>query len=194
MRVKLRTVNQVLPEKGSWEQYAYVNKGSRDDNTGAKLLEDYKDSVELLRQSTLQDDGSHDADGARHENHKQEADTERDVVIALLEVALCFVVFFRTTHAVPAAVDISTYRQDLDVRFVVGLTRLRRGSGSVVGRRPPCRRDHDRGRHGQALQQRPCFESRHLRRRERCSTSWSHGCGSRRREQACRSGWQEEAS
>ena len=57
-----------------------MNKGSRDDDTGAELPEDSKDGV-LRRDIRRNKDRSKDTDGACHQHDKQQTDAEADVVV-----------------------------------------------------------------------------------------------------------------
>lgn len=52
-----------------------MNKGSRNDDTSAKLLEHRQNGAHLLRQGPLKEDGTENAQRRRHEDDKEQTNS-----------------------------------------------------------------------------------------------------------------------
>lgn len=64
-----------------------MDKGSRDDDAGAELLQDDEHQVELGGHHLVQQDGAKDADGAGGEDDKEQTDAQADVVVSPARLA-----------------------------------------------------------------------------------------------------------
>lgn len=73
---------------GRSRQETYVDKGSGNDNAGAKLLEKGKDEGQVPSHGALQEQRAKDAQRARGHDGKEKTDAETDVVVALGGIAL----------------------------------------------------------------------------------------------------------
>lgn len=61
-----------------------MNKRSGNDDTRAKLLEDHQDPLQRARHGPLrQKDGSENTDCAGNEDHEQETNAQRNVIVSL---------------------------------------------------------------------------------------------------------------
>lgn len=65
-----------------------MDKGSGNDNAGAKLLEKGKDEGHVASHGALQEQRPKDAESARGHDGKEQADAQTNVVVALGSVAL----------------------------------------------------------------------------------------------------------
>jgi hypothetical protein len=64
-----------------------VNKGSRDDDSRAKLLQDNEHQVELSGHHLVQQDRTKDTNGARGKDDKEQTNTQANVVVSLARLA-----------------------------------------------------------------------------------------------------------
>jgi hypothetical protein len=64
------------------ENVTYVNKGGRDDDASAELLQDNEDNIEFTGHHLVEEDRTKDTEGTCGQNDEEETDTETNVIIS----------------------------------------------------------------------------------------------------------------